>query len=175
MSKIRYAVVIGAILALAATALAQAPSAGQSGISAQQPQPTTPGQQPQSSAPGQQPAAPAPPDRTQNAPSAGAAASPADDAANQLAQVLSLSDAQKTQVRNVFQDEHSKLIALQNDRAMSPQDKQTKLMDIRRTASDKVMAILTPEQQKKLADAIQKQQPQGQAPSTQQPAQRPPQ
>jgi protein CpxP len=172
MSKLRYAVVVGAILALAMTAFAQAPStSAQPDMSAQQAKPTMPGQQSQPPAPGQQPPAPAQPDKNQNAPASGAAVSPADDAANQLTQVLGLSVSQKAQVRSVFQDEHSQLIALQNDRTLPPQDKQTKLMEIRRTASDKVMAILTPEQQKKLTDAIQKQQP----PSTQQPAHRPPQ
>lgn len=166
MSKLRYAAVIGAMLALAATALAQAPPpAAQPGMSAQQPQPNMPAQQPQPAAPEQRPSAPAPDKST--------ASSPAEDAANQLAVVLGLSDSQKTKVRDVFQDEHGQLIALQNDRALTLQDKQTKLMEIRRTASDKVMAILTPEQQKKLADAIQKQQPQ--QPSPQAPAQRPPQ
>jgi Spy/CpxP family protein refolding chaperone len=165
MSKLRYAVVIGAILALAATAFAQAPpTSAQPGMSAQQGQATVPGQQPQPATPGQQPSAPVAPDRSQNAPSAGAAASPADRATDQLAAVLSLSEGQKSQVRSVFQEEHSQLIALQNDAKLSPQDKQTKLTDIRRTASDKVMAILTPEQQKKLTDAIQSQQPQTPAP-----------
>jgi len=164
MSKLRYAVVIGAILALAATALAQAPpTSAQPGMSAQQGQATVPGQQPQPATPGQQPPAPVPPD-SQNAPSAGAAASPADRATEQLATVLSLSEGQKSQVRSVFQEEHSQLIALQNDAKLSPQDKQTKLTDIRRTASDKVMAILTPEQQKKLTDAVRSQQSQTPAP-----------
>ncbi len=175
MSKLRYAIVIGAILALAATALAQSP-ATQPGMSAQQAQPTMPGQQPPAT-PGQPPAAPgqqpsAQPQTSQSTPSTGA--SPADDAARQLAQVVNLSEAQTSQVRDIFQGEHSQLTALQSDRTMSSQEKQTKLTDIRRTASNKVMAVLTPEQQQKLKDAVQKHQQQNQ-PSTPQPAQKPPQ
>ena len=169
MSKLRVGtIVIGAILALAATAFAQSPpAAGQPAMQGQQAQPPSmPGQQAQPAAPGQQ-------DRSapQNAPSA--AASPADAVAKQLAQLLNLSDTQTTQVRDVLQDEHTKLLALRDDTTMAPQDKQAKLMDIRRTASDKVMAILTPAQQKKLADAIQTQHQQSQQPGA--PPQRPPQ
>jgi hypothetical protein len=155
-------------------------------MSAQQAQPTMPGQQAQPAAPGQQPTAPAqqPPDQQQppgqaqpnahqSGAASGAAASPADAVAKQLAQTLNLSDTQTTQVRNALEDERTKLIALQSDSTLAPQDKQAKLMDIRRGASDKIMSILTPDQQKKLADLVQKQHEQ---PGAQQPQQqRPPQ
>jgi Spy/CpxP family protein refolding chaperone len=181
MSTIRIAtVVIGAILALAATAFAQSPSTGgQSGMSAQQSQPTMPSQPPQSATPAQppQPAEPGqqdrnlPPNSPANAPANAPAASPADAVAKQLAQVLNLSGAQTTQVRTALEDERIKLIALRDNQTLSAPDKQAKLMEIRRGASDKIMSILTPEQQKKLADAIQKQQPQ---PGAQQPTPQPP-
>lgn len=176
MSTIRIAtVVIGAILALAATAFAQStPTGGQSGMSAQQSQPTMPSQPPQSAAPAQtpQPAGPGQQDRNlpQNNAANAPAASPADAVAKQLAQVLNLSDAQTTQVRNALEDERTKLVALRDNQTLSAPDKQAKLMEIRRGASDKIMSILTPEQQKKLADAIQKQQQQpGAQPPTPQP------
>ena len=149
-------VVIGAMLT--ATAFAQAP-AGQPSM--QQP-PAVSGQQSQPSGPSQQPAAPGQADRSapQNGPASGGAASSAEAVARQLAQALSLNDTQTAQMKNVLEDEQSKLIALRDDRTMSSQDKQTKLMEIRRTASDKVMTILSPEQQKRLADLLQKQQQQ---------------
>lgn len=166
MSKIRYTVVIGAILALAATAFAQSP-AGQPAMRGQQAQPAVPGQQPQPAAPGQ-------PDRSQNSPANGAAASSPDAIAKQLAQVLNLSATQTKQVRNVLEDEHSRLLALRDDPTQSVQDKQAKLMDIRRKTSDKVISILTPEQQKRLAEVLQQQQQQNQQPGAQQTPPQPP-
>jgi hypothetical protein len=180
MLKLRVGTIVVVVAILAATAFAQSP-----GMSAQQGQPTMPGQQAQPAVPGQQPTAPAQPSPDQQQPpsqaqpnthqsgAASGAASPADAVAKQLAQTLNLSDTQTTQVRNTLEDERSKLIALQSDSTLSPQDKQAKLMDIRRGASDKIMSILTPDQQKKLADLVQKQHEQ---PGAQQPQQqRPPQ
>jgi hypothetical protein len=181
MSKIRVGTIVVVVAILAATAFAQSP-----GMSAQQGQPTMPGQQAQPAAPGQQPTAPAqqPPEQQpppaqaqpnthQGGETSGAAASPADAVAKQLAQTLNLSDAQTTQVRNALEDERTKLLALQKDSTIAPQDKQAKLMDIRRNASDKVMSILTPDQQRKLAELVEKQH---QQPGAQQPQQqRPPQ
>ncbi len=151
-----------AILAFAATALAQS-TAGQPGMSAQQPQPAMPGQS-QPAAPGQtsrpdvppQSGATAQPNATQ--PSNVPAASPADELAQRLTQALNLNSTQTEQVRSALQEEHKQLLALRDDPGMSPQDKQTKLMDIRRTASNRIMSALTPEQQKKLVDLVQQQQ-----------------
>ncbi len=156
MSKIRVGIFVAAMFALAAAAFAQQPPS----MSAQQPQPNMPGQQVQPAQPSR-PAMPSQPDKTQpdktqNAPAN--TASPADTIARRLAEALSLSDTQTTQVRSALEDERTKLLALRDDAAMSPEAKQTKLMEIRRGASDKIMSILTPEQQKKLVDLVQRQQ-----------------
>ncbi len=165
-----------AIFALAAIALAQTPT-GQPGMSAQQPQPTMPGQS-QPAAPGQtarpdtppQAGTTAQPGTTQPSPSSVPTVSPADELAQRLTQALNLNPGQTEQVRSALQDEHKQLMALRDDPGMSPQDKQTKLMDIRRTASNRVMSALTPEQQKKLVDLMQKQHQQNQPPQQQTPS-----
>ncbi len=144
-------IVITAILALAATAFAQAPQPG-----AQTPvPPAAPQNQP---APQAQQADPGP-------------SSPAGQIASRLAQELNLTNEQTVRLRSVLEDEHGKMIALREDATLSDGDKQAQLLAIRQKASDDVMSILTPEQQKKLVDLLQGEQ-QGQAES---PGKQPPQ
>ncbi len=165
MRKIRIGtVVVFAILAVAATAFAQS-TAGQPGMPGQQAQPAMPPQPAQPANPGQQ----APPDvppqsgaaaqpgTTQGAPAAIPPSSAADRLARRLASALNLNDKQTEQIRSTLENEHTQLLALRDNASMSTQDKQAKLMEIRRTTSDKVMSILTPAQQNKLADLLQAQ------------------
>ncbi len=165
MAKVRVTTIaIVAILALAATAFAQR-TAGQGGMSGQQAQPgmppqpappATPGQQSQPDVPPQS-GANAQPGTTQGAPAAVPPSSAAERVAQRLAAALNLTDAQTAQVRSALENEQTQLLALRDNTGMSTQDKQAKLMEIRRGASDKIMSILTPEQHKKLVELMQAQ------------------
>ncbi len=109
------------------------------------------------------------PSGSQSGNAGAAAASPASVIANQLAELLNLSDTQTSQVKNVLEDERGKLLSLRDDATLSDDDKGAKLLVIRQNASDQIMAILTPEQRTRLVEAIRSQQ------QNQQPVAPPPQ
>jgi hypothetical protein len=95
------------------------------------------------------------------------ASSPAMVIANHLASVLGLSEVQTAKIRSVLEEEHGKLVAVRDDPTLSADDKLAQLQAIRQKASDDIMSPLAPEQQRKLMEELQSQQPampQGQAP-----------
>jgi protein CpxP len=68
-----------------------------------------------------------------------------------LKQQLSLTDDQTAQVKGIFADERTKLMALRDDTATPQADKRGKMQAIRKEGEDKLDAILTPDQKTKYA------------------------
>jgi len=69
---------------------------------------------------------------------------------------LSLTDAQQTQVKQIFADRDAKMMALHSDTSTAQQDKHEKMMGIMKDSSDAVRAILTPDQQTKYDEMLAK-------------------
>ncbi len=92
---------------------------------------------------------------------AGAASEAAPGPAQSKAQTgednpLNLTDEQKAKLRPILVEENQQLDTLRNDTSMTQEQKVSKANEIRQTASQKIRAILTPEQLQKLADLQQK-------------------
>lgn len=67
---------------------------------------------------------------------------------------LNLSPDQVTQIKAINDDEHTQMEALHSDTSTPQADKRAKMMDIHKTSSDKVRAVLNGDQQTKY-DAMQ--------------------
>jgi periplasmic protein CpxP/Spy len=70
----------------------------------------------------------------------------------QLSSELNLTDDQKTQLKPVLQGEFKQLKAVHDDSSLSADQKQSKMTEIHEGAKSQINSILTPEQQKKLAE-----------------------
>jgi len=66
-----------------------------------------------------------------------------------LAKRLKLSSDQQTKVEEVFKSEQSQMESLRSDTSVSPQDRHSKMMDVRKSSNDQIRALLDPDQQKK--------------------------
>lgn len=80
-----------------------------------------------------------------------------------LTESVNLTPDQQTKLRPILQGEVSQMSAVNNDSTLTPEQKQQKMVDIRRSAGPQIQSILTPEQQQKLTQMRQAQQ-QGGAP-----------
>jgi periplasmic protein CpxP/Spy len=69
---------------------------------------------------------------------------------------LQLTAEQKAKLQPIIQDEMAQIDAVRNDTTMSMDQKQAKVQQIKQTSFPKIQAVLTPEQQKKLADMQQR-------------------
>jgi len=69
-----------------------------------------------------------------------------------LSSELNLTDDQKTQLKPVLQGEYKQLKAVHDDSSLSPDQKQAKMTEIHDGAKSQINSILTPDQQKKLAE-----------------------
>jgi len=65
---------------------------------------------------------------------------------------LQLTDAQKAKLQPIIQEEMSQIEAVRNDSTLTMDQKVEKVRQIKQTEFPKIQAVLTPEQQKKLAD-----------------------
>jgi Spy/CpxP family protein refolding chaperone len=70
----------------------------------------------------------------------------------QLSSELNLTDDQKTQLKPVLQGEFKQLKAVHDDASLSADQKQSKMTEIHDGAKSQINSILTPDQQKKLAE-----------------------
>lgn len=66
-----------------------------------------------------------------------------------LTKKLKLNADQQTKVQSIFTSEQSQMQSLRADSSLSQQDRHAKMMDIHKSSSDQVRAVLNPEQQKK--------------------------
>ncbi|MBE7538054.1 MAG: Spy/CpxP family protein refolding chaperone [Opitutaceae bacterium] len=69
------------------------------------------------------------------------------DRLSHLSKELSLTDAQKVQVKEIVTEQAAAMKALADDTSLSKQDRRTKLMGLMRSTNGKIRAVLTPEQQ----------------------------
>ncbi len=66
-----------------------------------------------------------------------------------MAKQLNLTDDQKTKIKPILEQEHEKMQALRQDTSLSREDRMSKMMEIRKSTSDEIKKVLTPDQQKK--------------------------
>lgn len=66
-----------------------------------------------------------------------------------MAQVLNLSDSQRTQIEPLLMSEHQKIRELREDSSLSPDDKRAKMKEIREDTMAQLESVLTPEQYSK--------------------------
>ena len=74
----------------------------------------------------------------------------------ELATELNLTDDQKNQIKPVLQGEFQQLKGVSDDASLSPDQKKAKATEIHEGAKSQINSILTPEQQKKLAEMREK-------------------
>jgi len=91
--------------------------------------------------------------RAEDTPAAPAAgdhkAGPRGERLKELAEKLALTDDQKAKIKPIIEDEAKALKALKEDTTIEKKDKRAKLMEIRKSHSEQILAILTPDQQAK--------------------------
>jgi periplasmic protein CpxP/Spy len=161
-------VIAGLVLAMAASlAVAQTSTpSSQPGMSPQVPtasQSQTVPQSPATSQPGT-PQAATP--ETQGAPG-GSGQAPAAGRSTSVEDELQLTSEQKAKLQPIIQEEMTQINAVRSDTTLSTDQKREKIMQIKQTQFPKIQAVLTPEQQKKLADMqMRAQQQAGQAGSS---------
>jgi Spy/CpxP family protein refolding chaperone len=68
-----------------------------------------------------------------------------------LSSELNLSDEQKKEIKPILQDEYKQLKSVSDDTSLSSDQKRAKAKDLHATYHSRISAILTPEQQQKLA------------------------
>jgi hypothetical protein len=91
-----------------------------------------------------------------------------------VAEALNLTDDQQAKLQPIIREEMTQINAARNDTSLTQEQKQQKIDQIRQTEFPKIQAILTPEQQKKLAE-MQEQARKGQGSTTASPNNAPPQ
>jgi len=68
---------------------------------------------------------------------------------DRIAQSLGLSDQQKTQVQSLYNQQSEKVRSIIQDTSLSKDEKRSKIMDLRKSTSEQMKSILTPEQYQK--------------------------
>jgi len=91
---------------------------------------------------------------TQGAP----AHSQVDETIAWLTESVNLTPDQQNKLRPILQGEVSQMSAVNSDSTLTPEQKQQKMVDIRRAAGPQIQSVLTPEQQQKLTQMRQSQQ-----------------
>jgi len=76
-----------------------------------------------------------------------------------LGKKLSLSSDQQAKVQDILQSAHSDMQKVRGDSSLAAADRRAKMMDIHKSASDQIRALLNPDQQKQW-DAMQARQQQ---------------
>ena len=87
----------------------------------------------------------------QAAPGATSASSQVDETIQWLTQSVNLTPDQQSKLRPILQSEVTQMTAVNNDSTIPADQKQAKMIEIRRNAGPQIQAILTPDQQQKLA------------------------
>lgn len=73
-----------------------------------------------------------------------------------MGQLLQLTAEQKEKIKPLFEDEMAQAKAIHEDSSLSRQQKMEKLQQLRSTTQDKIKPILTPEQQKKQEEMLER-------------------
>lgn len=79
------------------------------------------------------------------------AVSPVQERLQQLSSALNLTGAQKEQIKPVLQQEVQQLRGIRQDGSLSENEKEMKMKQVHDSAQGQIQAVLTPEQQQKLA------------------------
>lgn len=66
-----------------------------------------------------------------------------------LAKHLNLTSDQQAKVLDILKSEQSQMESLRSDTSTAPEDRRSKMMDIHKTSSDQIRALLNADQQKK--------------------------
>jgi Spy/CpxP family protein refolding chaperone len=66
-----------------------------------------------------------------------------------LTEKLNLSDDQQAKLKPILEDESKQMKALHEDSSLAPMDKRAKMMDTHQAFTEKINAVLTPDQQAK--------------------------
>lgn len=66
-----------------------------------------------------------------------------------LTKQLDLTSDQQSKVQDILKSEQSQMESLHSDTSTSPEDRRSKMMDIRKASNDQIRGILTTDQQKK--------------------------
>lgn len=66
-----------------------------------------------------------------------------------LTKKLNLTADQQTQIKAIDEDAMKQMMTLRNDTSLPQDDRRSKMMDIRKSSSDKIRAVLTDEQKPK--------------------------
>ncbi len=66
-----------------------------------------------------------------------------------MAQELNLTDQQKTQIQNIFQTQRQQAQSIRQDTSLTPEQRQSKLKQLRDSTHQQIQGVLTPEQQQK--------------------------
>jgi periplasmic protein CpxP/Spy len=69
--------------------------------------------------------------------------------AEMLSKQLNLSSDQQAKVLDVLKSEQSQMETLRSDTSTAPEDRRSKMMEIHKTSSDQIRALLNSDQQKK--------------------------
>jgi periplasmic protein CpxP/Spy len=125
----------------------QSPTASQAQTVTQSPAVSQPGT-PQAATP-----------ETQGAPG-GSGQAPAAGRSTSVEDELQLTAEQKAKLQPIIQEEMTQIDAVRSDASLSVDQKRAKIVQIKQTEFPKIQAVLTPEQQKKLADMQQRAQQQ---------------
>ncbi len=72
-----------------------------------------------------------------------------------LTESVNLTPDQQNKLRPILQGEVSQMSAVNSDSTLTPEQKQQKMVDIRRAAGPQIQSVLTPEQQQKLTQMRQ--------------------
>ena len=66
-----------------------------------------------------------------------------------LTEKLNLTDDQQAKLKPILEDESKQMKALHDDTSLAPADKRAKMKELRESSTDKINAVLTPDQQAK--------------------------
>lgn len=71
-----------------------------------------------------------------------------------LTKHLNLNSDQQTKVLDILKSAQSQMETVRSDSSLSPQQRRSKMMDIRKSTNDQVRGILDPDQQKKFDEML---------------------
>jgi periplasmic protein CpxP/Spy len=66
-----------------------------------------------------------------------------------LTEKLNLTEDQQTKLKPILEDESTQMKALHEDTSLAPKDKRAKMKELRESSTEKINAVLTPDQQAK--------------------------
>jgi Spy/CpxP family protein refolding chaperone len=89
---------------------------------------------------------------------------PRGDRLKMLAEKLSLTEDQKTKIKPIVEDEMQAMKTLRDDTTLDKDAKSAKMQEIRKAHRDQIVAILTPDQQKKFEEIKDDRGPGGRGP-----------